>query len=600
VRSTRELFCYTGPVVGKLALVLGVAAAACLLAAGTAVSDPVFAGQCGIRAQQTVWGEYGWPSLLPILAKPGTLLAATTHSGIDYAVAARARGAATYAFDLKMSAKVGTPAQPADPSTIEAAAQTEYQKAVVRSGGCATPLVVENELFGATIPTPWSTSTAQYRANVLAFLQDLAALGAHPVLLVNKSPYAGSADAVAWWRAVAKVSDVVREVYLPATKVWPLGPVLGNRLLRESYRNAVTDLASFGIPTSRLGIMISFLSQKGVGGRNGLEPSSAWFQVVKWEALSAKQIAKELDLGSVFSWGWQEWNKKEVDPDKPKAACVWLWGRTKSLCNAPRMLGKDFNRSRTAGQIILPHGIACRVEGLGTVGGRALASLAALTGDRAAALSALFERLVEAAEQPVSRHAVLAEQRDVIRDSFHGRRSAYLAALRQSHATVGVALSVLGDELRRARLEQPRYAPKPTPGEVASFYAAYPDLLVRRVRVSPAPPWLAAPTGYAVAEAAPERLFALPAGRTSRLSTLLGTFAVRPLAPAQPLGALPLSAVRSAIVAALRGFERAQSFEHWTIEEQNQALNRTTCLRDQLPQPAAIDLTEYLPFLRMQ
>ena len=89
-------------------------------------------------------------------------------------------------------------------------------------------------------------------------------------------------------------------------------------------------------------------------------------------------------------------------------------------------------------------------------------------------------------------------------------------------------------------------------------------------------------------------------GEKSRLSTLLGSFAVKPLGPAQPLGALPLPTVRSAIVAALRGFERAQSFEHWTIAQQNHALNRTICLRDQLPQPAAIDLTEYLPFLRIQ
>jgi hypothetical protein len=84
------------------------------------------------------------------------------------------------------------------------------------------------------------------------------------------------------------------------------------------------------------------------------------------------------------------------------------------------------------------------------------------------------------------------------------------------------------------------------------------------------------------------------------VSTLLGTFAVRPLGAAQPLGALPLSAVRPAIVSALRGFERAQSFEQWTITQQSRALTRTTCIRDQLPQPAAIDLTEYLPFLRIQ
>jgi hypothetical protein len=586
--------------VGKLALVFGALAAACLLAAGTAVSQPVFAGQCGIRAQQTVWGEYGWPSLLPILAKPGTLLAATTHSGTDYAVAARRRGAATFAFDLKLSKKVGTPSLPADPSTIEAAAHDEYQRAVVRSGGCATPLIVENELFGAAIPTPWTASTAQYRANVLAFLQDLAAQGAHPVILINKSPYGGSADAVAWWRSVAQVADIVREVYLPATNIWPLGPILGNRLLRDSYRDAVTEITALGIPANRLGIMISFLSHKGVGGRNGLEPASAWYQAVKWEGLSAKRVAQELGLGSVFSWGWQEWNKKERDPDKPKAACVWLWARARRLCNAPRMLGKTFDRSLTEGQLILPHGTVCRTASMGVVGGGSLTSLTALTGDRDAALSALFERLVESSERPVSRHAVLAAQREVIRVSFHGRRSAYLAALREAHASVRVALAVLGDELRRARLEQQRYAPKPDGGEVAAFYAAYPDLLVRRVRVSPAPPWLAGHTGFALAEAAPQRLFSLPTGRKSRLSTLLGRFTVRPLAAAQPLGALPLPAVRPAIVAALRGFERAQSFEQWTIREQNRALNRTICLRDQLPQPAAIDLTEYLPFLELQ
>jgi hypothetical protein len=133
----------------------------CLLAAGSASSNPEFAGQCGIRAQQTVWGEYGWPTLLPILAKPGTLLAATLRSGTDYAVAARKRGAATYAFDLKLSHQVGTPGAPADPSTVEAAAENEYQRAVVRAGGCSTPLVVENELFGLTTralsPRPRST-----------------------------------------------------------------------------------------------------------------------------------------------------------------------------------------------------------------------------------------------------------------------------------------------------------------------------------------------------------------------------------------------------------------------------------------------------------
>ena len=588
-------------VVKKLLLLIAAAASACLVVAGRATSDPVWAGQCGIAAQETVWGEYGWPSLLPILARPGTLLAVTNNPGKDYPGQARARGAATYGFDLHFKNKVGTPAAPADPSTIEAAAQKQYATSVARTGGCTTPLVVENELFGPKTPTPWTTSTALYRANVLAYLQDLSALGAHPVLLVSKSPYTGSGEAASWWLSVAKVADVVREVYLPATTVWSLGPILGNRLLRQSYRHAITALTSIGIPANRLGLMLSFLSEKGVGGRNGLRPASAWFQVVKWEALSAKQVAKELGVGSVFSWGWQEWNRKEADPAKPKAACVWLWARKRTLCNAPKKLGPHFDRSLADGQILLAHGTICRAQGGATVGARAVASLQALTGDRNAALSALFERLVEAAERPVSRRAVLAAEREVVRDSFHGRRSAYLAALGQAHATVGIARAVLGDELRRARLEQQRYAPPPRGREVADFYAAYPDLLVRLVRVSPSPPWLAGRgRGFALAEAAPQRLFSLPTGRKAQLSTLLGKLAVTPLNAPLPLGAFPLSSVRPAIVAALRGFERAQSFQRWTIARQNVFLSRTICTHDNLPQPAAIDLTQYLPFLRIQ
>ena len=179
---------------------------------------------------------------------------------------------------------------------------------MTRSGGCPTPIDVENELFGAATVTPWSSSNAQYRANVLAYLQGLAQRGAHPVLLAGRSAYLGSPEAVAWWLQVAQVADIVREEYIPATSVWKLGPVLGNRLLRARYRAGVAQFTAIGIPASRLGIMVSVLSQKGGGGRNGLEPASAWYQVVKWYALSAKEVAGELGLGSVFSWGWQQWN----------------------------------------------------------------------------------------------------------------------------------------------------------------------------------------------------------------------------------------------------------------------------------------------------
>ena len=449
--------------------------------------------------------------------------------------------------------------------------------------------------------TPWSATTTQYRADVLAYLQDLAKLGAHPVLLLARSAYLGSPEAVSWWLQVAQVADIVREAYVPAPPVWDLGPALGNRLLRERYRAAVAPFMAIGIPASRLGIMVSVLSQKGLGGRSGLEPASAWYQVVKWYALSAKEVADELQLGSVFSWGWQQWNPKEVDSTKADAACVWLWARKGNLCNAPRTLGHDFDASRTAGQISLPARAYCAVPGYGTVGQADLRRLTVVTGDRNAALSALFERLVEEHYAGASSNAVLAVEREVVGESFGGSRAAYIAALAQAHLSVAAARAVLADEIRHAELAQNRRVLAPKPAEISRFYAAYPQLPVRRVHVSPAAPWLGdAQDGYAVSGTAPASVFSVPSGRKSRIETLLGAYTVRPAGAPVALGSKALGRVRTAIATSLESFERARAFERWTIGEQRRRLDVATCRNDELPEPAAIDLTQYVPFLAVE
>ena len=585
----------------RFAALFLVLAAATLLAAGRASSQPAWAGECGIAANQTVWADYSWSTLLPVMARPGTVLAVPNGNGsTDYAAQARALGSATYGFDVQMTRKVGTPDAPADPSTIAAAAQAQYNAAVNRSGGCTSPLDVENELFGAAAPTPWSGSTATYRADVLAYLQDLAQLGAHPVLLLARAPYLGSPDAVAWWLQVAQVADIVREDYVPGPSVWKLGPVLGNRALRVSYREAVAPLMAIGIPASKLGIMVSVLSQKGGGGRGGLAPS-AWYQVVKWYALSAHEVAGELGLGSVFSWGWQQWNPLEVDPTKPDAACVWLWARDGSLCDAPKVLGRGFDSSLTAGQLMLPAGTLCAVPGYGTVGTAALTRVTALTGDRNAALSALFERLAAQHYAGASSGAIRAAEREVVDESFAGNRAAYLAALGHAHLSLAAARAVLADEIRRAELEQEQGAVTPKAADISAFYEAYPQLLVRRVHVSPAAPWLGgARDGYAVSGTAPASVFSLLPGRTSRIATLLGAFTVRPEGPAVALGSLPLRSVRAAIVSTLESSARARAVERWTIAEQRHELAIATCRGDELPEAAAIDLTQYAPFLAVQ
>ena len=114
----------------------------------------------------------------------------------------------------------------------------------------------------------------------------------------------------------------------------------------------------------------------------------------------------------------------------------------------------------------------------------------------------------------------------------------------------------------------------------------------------PAPWWLGgSASGLALSSLAPAPLFRVPAGRASTVRAFDGSYVVRPLGRTMPLGALPLSRARTGIVAALRTFARGAAFERWTADRQTSALRQTICYRDDLPAPAAVDLSTFLPFL---
>jgi len=196
-------------------------------------------------------------------------------------------------------------------------------------------------------------------------------------------------------------------------------------------------------------------------------------------------------------------------------------------------------------------------------------------------------------------------EREVVGESFGGSRAAYVAALAQAHLSVAAGRALLADEIRRAELEQMQGVTPPKPAEISSFYEAYPQLLVRRVHVSPAAPWLrpslgGARDGYAVSGTAPAAVFSVPSGRTSRVQTLLGAFTVRPAGAPVSLGSLPAGTVRAAIASSLESFARVRAFERWTIGEQGSLLDVATCRADDLPEPAAIDVAQYVPFLAAQ
>jgi len=565
-------------------------------AAAHAAAPASYAGQCGIPATQPVWADFGWqdPQFNPILGKPGVVVGISSGT---YPAQLRAAGAATVYFDLNFKNRVGTTTAPANPSLIPGRVKSFFAFAQQQTG-CATPVIVLNELSGPGLVTPWSDNNAQYRANVLAFVQGLSALGAHPVLLLPSKPYTGG-DAGVWWQQVATVAELVREIYVPAPSTWKLGPVLGSRTLRMDYRQAIADFTSIGIPADKVGIMISFATTNGFGGRNGLQPASAWYQVAKWQSLAAQQVAAETGIASVWSWGWGEWNAAEKDPDKPYAMCAWLWARSPALCNAPQAI-PDFNASKTEGQLsVLGPGVQCLV-GKQTLSSAAITQLSGLTGDPETAYSALFERLVESAAFPVSSADTLAAEKAVIRQEFRGSRALYNAALARAHATEPEARAILADQLRRARVESYLPASSPSPSQISTFYTSYPDLKARLMAARPSPPWLGSKAqGLAIEDVAPDRLFALATGRSESILTSTGTFTVKALQDASPLGAVPLGRARPAIAAALRSFSKGVAFERWTVGKQRAALNAATCAKDDFPQPAAVDLVQYLPFLRL-
>jgi len=582
--------------VKRLGVLTAIVAALALLG-GTRAPAQRLQANCVLPSQTPVWLDIV-PRSVPfwnLFAKPGIV---AMGSNLIYPARLRAAGAQTVYFDLYLSRRVGTSSAPADPSTIVATANKFYDYAA-QSMDCSNPVIAENELFGSWLAVPWSPTNAQYRANVLLFLQTLRARGAQPWLLVNAEPYtAGTAGD--WWRQVADVAGIVREVYFPAPLIYQRGAIYGNRTLRQSFRNGILDFTKIGIPVSKLGLFLGFQTTKGTGGREGLA-AKPWFETVKWQALSARFVAREMKFSSVWSWGWAEWSTMpgEHDPDKPRAACVYLWTRDPKLCNGPAAAGKGFNRSRTEGQLILAPGLRCEL-GSTAVRWSAISPILNLTGDPELAFSNAFARAIEQRAARVSSGDVLAAERAIVGTRFGGSRGTYLAAIAGAHANLSIARGIIADELRRTRIESRFRVPWPSATQIAAFHENYGDLQARLVEAKSGTQWLGGRRfGYALASAAPPQLMNLPSGRWSALWSPLGTVIVRPLGPPRALGSVPLGNVRLGIRAALMAQSRGDHFPSWLNASQQAALPKAICWRDQFPQLGEVDLANYLPFLAL-
>ena len=554
------------------------------------------AGVCGLPRQQPMYIDFADGSVpyWPMFARPGVIAAA---ANFIFPAQLRLAGAKTIYWEMNFRQRVGTPANPMDPAKVEDWADRVFYRAVA-SSSCARPWIALNEMWGSNLPPPWSATNAQYRANVLTFVRRLSALGATPYLLLSTRPFTDG-EAGDWWRQVSLYAHFVREIYFPAPRIHRQGAILGSRNLRSAFRQGITDLTTIGIPAAKIGIFLGFHTGPGTGGREGLKPANAWFKHIKLQVLAVKQISREIAFGTVWSWGWGEWNAADRDPDKPAAACVYLWSRDHRLCDAPAMIGPGFDESMTVGQLRLPPGAQCKTP-WGNISASAVSAVTRVTGDRDIALSALFARQVLRGHVEVKSKELRAAQRAIVAFRFGGSMAAYRRALARSGATRAIARGVIADQLRQAKIERRFKARGASGAETLDYYRTVATERARLVEAKPAPWWLGRKRrGVAIEGTAPGQIFSLPVGRVVSVKTRSGTIKVRALGPTVPLSALPFHRARASIRAALVESIRDHLFDRWLLQREGSALTWTTCRRDQLPAVGTLELTAELPFLSL-
>ncbi len=575
-----------------------------LVGAGVRAGD-AHGGVCGLPDASPLWIDFADGSVdfrLDMFGRPG-VIAAT--KGIPVSLALRQRGAQTVYWEMKLKRFAGTPRAPiADPEAVRIAADKLFDAAVAASA-CATPLIALNELAGARTRVPWSPETAQYRADVLAFLERLAARGARPFLLTPAGGLAGAVletagEAGDWWRAVAQHADIVLEVYFTAPDLAAQGPLLASRTTRIALRREVDRLWRLGIPPSRIGIMLGFQTRVGAFGREGLQPTVSWLEVVKLQGLAAREVASELSLATAWSWGWGTFGPESTDADKPAAACVYLWTRDQTICDGPAAAGADFNASLTEGQIILPDRVECATPA-GTIKTAAVERHVKVTGDRASASRLLLARLVATKQVAIKWRRILKAERSIIEREFEGRRRLYRRELRRLRIPLPLARNLLADQLRqRAILEAIDLAP-PTRRMLIAYYREHANELTRRVTVNPAPAWLGGlEQGHALAASAPKRIFKARRGARLKLRTSEGTFVVQVIGRPKPLRKLKLRQLHEQLAGFLAQEATREVFLDATVKAEQAAIGGAICRRDQLPSPDAFDPALLPPALQLE
>jgi hypothetical protein len=571
-----------------------------LVGAFLAIAPAAQAAQCGLPDASPWWIDFSDGSVSfrnAVFAHPGVIAAST---GTQAPTQLRQGGAQTVYWYMHLDSLIGTPTAPAAAEGIPAAAQQLLALAQA-SSGCTTPIIALNEMDGQDSAAPFSAGTTAYRNNLLALVSALST-SARMFVLVPGTPHppnvAGAA--AAWWQKLSSVADIVLEVYPQAPTVYSAGPLVGSRDVRVAFRTALQSFLGIGVPAGKLGLMLGFQSGIGYAGREGLQPTDSWLEVVKLEALAAKEVAGELGIASVWSWGWGTFDAGGADADKAVAACTYLWARDPVLCSLLQQVDGDFDGSITEGQIDLAAGVQCTIgtSKAGVITGDAINRLQRLTRGRQAALDALTIRYILRGRH-VSQLRIRRAEQAIVFARFDGTRARYVAALARRGVTTDVARAALADGLRLQNVEGGLHVPAPSAATVRAFRKSHGGTRVRLVTSSIPLVWLGnGKDGIAIPGSdAPPQVLRARDGQTLRVPTARGIARIT-VGSALALRTTAAGDANASISSLLRSQARDAAGTTWLAGATTKLLATTTCLRDQLPSTTPQEIATRAPFLR--
>ena len=84
---------------------------------------------------------------------------------------------------------------------------------------------------------------------------------------------------------IVEDDDAIRNNVIRLLKLegYEIDSAINGRVGLERAKTVHPDviITDVGMPANKVGIMVSFATTNGFGGRNGLQPASAWYRVAK-------------------------------------------------------------------------------------------------------------------------------------------------------------------------------------------------------------------------------------------------------------------------------------------------------------------------------